>query len=686
MGSLTGKAVTLEGQLISVILAADEFEEGGLPSIAGISIQMDGGGEYAPIKITTASIEFLTDSREIIDICRLDYPISVSIINDTKQEHLFKGYVVPNSYNQPMTGVNDIHTIECVDCLGYAKYVAYEQLNAAKGFSAISLSNIAVRCLQLCGAGGRKERIMLPNTVRVTRDVYSAPAMDSIIIGEDTFFNSRLPALATMDYRPQAKTCEEVLAMIAESLRLTWVSNGLDVYLIDALSASVGDVPYYDALTHDAATLSTTRVITEDSFAPGASNVSSLPRISMTEIEHSRADEVSVMQDPFDETTLVKDGAYKESYNATVDAYSRVISVPLRSKIYDTYLSAQSGEDGNAPPVYSQFVAWRENKSVVPSPGTITFLDDYAWGDGNWNIALKMCDTEPQTVRELLRRKIQFSTPVIGEPRGLTKNAARVLQIGAEVVIAKLNEGEKDSDGSKGAFIKAQLWPQNAESIDCKLLVSVIVNGLYYNPSEREYTAEQAIFAVNIYKDGTASWAIYGLDDKMEGIPIPNSGTIELVVYSNGNYDAGWDVAWLKQLTLVIRSDSLALREDLARPSIERTGLWLLNRTQRVSLPIDIYYYLTNIPASTDKLDNDYHGRPTLYYLVDDENLSAVEYIHRLANVGDRIMYELPINESTFTSGISPYDAFACDLWNSWKVATGYTRDVLNDKIILILV
>lgn len=681
MGSVTGKAVTLTGQTIIVAFIADEFESGALPPITSITMQMDGGAEYAPLKGATASISFLTDGAELMGILWADYPIRVSVDNAATQTTIFRGYIVPNSYNQSLSGINDTVTVECVDCLGYAKYIPYIQQDEASGFKALRLGDLILRCLTLIGVDTTSghELVMIPDSVRVWRGASSMP-ISRLYVAENYCFNSEYPDEVTGDYRPQAKTCEQVLSMIAESFRLTWVAVNSDIYLCDMLSR---EVDYTDLVRGGSAHMPVIRDIVEDSFASTATNVSTLARVALTEVQHERAETVQAQQEPFDISTLHKDGDYDVYYDATVDAYNRVISVPLRSSIYSTYMPSRLEDN---PRCYSQFVAWRDNGSVVPEPGSPHFLDNYAWRDGSWDVALKLYDIDRQPLREFLRRKVQYVTPAMGNPRGIIKNAARTLNIAAEVAVAQLPDDEKDSDGSKTAAMKARLWPQNAKSIDCKLLVSVIVNGLYYDRNSRSYVTEKVVFPVQVYADGTAQWDIYSIfDDEKDGIPLPSAGQIELVIYSNGEYDAGWDVAWLKKLELTIKSDTYALREDLLKPSAERVGSWDFNRTQSIILPLDLYYNLTAMPLSVPLVDGSYGGEARLEYNVDGKEMTLCQYAHALANMGDRLMWEMALRDEA--NGILPMDAFTCvQLWSGRKVVAGYTREVLDNKITLTLI
>ena len=384
------------------------------------------------------------------------------------------------------------------------------------------------------------------------------------------------------------------------------------------------------------------------------------------------------MQNPFDTSFLKKDGEYEEYYNAAEDAYNRVVAVPLQSALYDTRYVAEEGATEPAG-CYSQFVGWCDNKSVVSSPGSPHFLENYAWGDGQWNTALKIYDVDGEVpLVPLLRRKLKYSTVAVGEPRGVIENAARMLSISASVCVPK--EYDKKN--------WARLWPKDAKNIDCKLLVSVLVDGRYYRPDYTPgkdcYTDEVTVFEVDVYKDGTAHWSIYGIFDKeQDGIPVPYAGVVELIIYNRGaRDDLGWKVAWLKSLELVIKSDTYALREDLLRPSVTREGAWDFNRTQQVELPLDMYYRLPDKPLRAPSGSSAENAR--LEYVIAGESVDICVYAHRLANMGDRLMYELSLRDEA--NAMTPLDVFTCALWSRRKVMAGYARDLLNNTINVTLV
>lgn len=675
MGSLTSKAVTLSGDEVTVSFIADEFADGALPPITSITMQMDGGAEYSPLKMTTASIGFVVDDLSLLKICSVEYPVRVTIDNNARNKTMFNGYIVPNSYNQQLTGVNDMVTVECVDCLGYAKHINYSQLDAKSGFAAIRVDDLILHCMTLIGAMQRHARVMFPQSVGVWRGVNNL-GVESLRLAENYFFSSDIPDEATGDYRPHAMTCDQVLSMIAESLRLTWMSDGLDIWLREELSAVDGDVVYVDLVAQETVTQPVIHEVTEDDSATTEWNVSTLSRVSMTEVTHSLAESVQVMQDPLNIETLVADGEYEEYYNPVDDdEYRRIISLPLRSNIFDTYYPV--GED--KPKMYSRFVAWCENRSVTPEPGSPEFIDDYAWGDGSWTVALKMRSDSEQSLQPLLKRKMKFSTPVIG-------SALRTLHIAAEVAVIEPPEDEDVEDEVLEAM-NEHLWPwqEYDKSINCELLVSVIVDGRYYDPSTDSYTTEQKVFRVNVFADGTAHWNIYDIYDKVEdGLPVPDCGTLEFVIYSNGKYDAKWTTAWLKKLELTLKSNVYALRGDLLKPAVERVGSWDINRVQRIEPPLSVYYNLNERPVHVPLFAGVYGGVPELLYTINGVNISFAEYAHRLANMGDRLMFQIPLRDEA--NAYTALDAFTCPLWTGCKVVAGYVRDVLDNTITLTLI
>ena len=675
MADRVGKVVTFDDQVIRVTFSGDTLRNTDLPRIVGIKMQMDGDADYSPLKLTTASIELLAHGiADISDLFSANEGVTVEIFNESTKSILFRGFIVPNSFNQAITGINDVVTIECVDRLGYAKYIPYEQVDEAAGFAVMKLNEVALRCLSLIGLWKNGDKLLCTEDVQLARGViYREPRfLDFVEIGENSFFTSTLPDNLTNDYRPVAMSCEEVLAMIAESMRLTWISQGPDVILFDPLGATFDEAIYYNYASPGAVTISIPRTIDEEALYDGSINISTLSTVAMTEVEHEMAESIPAIQDPFDAATLVKDGDYKEYYDPGVTGTTRIIYVPLRSKIYDVgaVYDASTGE----PRAYSQFVGWIEDKSVIPETNGVQFVDNYAWGHGKWNVALKLYDPNGTTpLFPLLRRKYKISTPVLGYPRFLTKYADRTLHIAAEVVAtSSKNEG--------------YLYPAEADSIHCKLLVSVIVGGLYYSPHANGYVEEKTVFTVEVFEDGTAQWNDIDIENTGSGIPIPNSGAFELVIYNVGeSSSAGWDVAWLKKLEVDIKENPYTLREEVTAPRIERVGHWARESIQNIKPPLDLYYSLAEPPLGVSNSNPErWEGKPRLSYYIGGESLGFAEYAHRLANMGDRIMYEVSLRDEG--NRIAPADIFTCSLWRGRKVVAGYTKNIIDNNITVKLI
>lgn len=666
MGNLIGKAVALNGDEIQVTFTTDEFEDGALPEIVNIVTQMDGSaGEYSPMKITTASISFLVDGASLMSLCVSEQPVAVLVENTGQGSILFRGYVVPNSYNQALSGINDTITIECVDCLGYAKYVHYVQWDANTGFDFLAIDQVISRCFFLCGARGK---IMLPNTIQVWRG-NDRIDLTRISLSETYFFESIYPDQLTKDYEPQAMSCEQILTMFAESVRMTWVSDGNDVYLRDELGASVGDVSYWDVGTQQQVTHPVLHQIEEKSFATPACNVSGLARISMTEVEYDRVEQVDILQNPFDTNYLHVDGEMEEHYIYGGDPNRRRLAVPLKSDLYDTYYPSRIPE--GVPRRFSQFVAWLDDEAITPSEsGDHTFIPR-GWGVGDWTTALKLYSPESLDGQEIfLQRKVQFTTPAMGLPAGVL--ARRELCINAQVVAT--------SD------IYDWLCPNDEKPVQWQLQVSLTANGLYYDPSTNGYTDEKRQFVLHVTADGR-TWFSRGSSPSEDatGIPLPVCGQIIFTIYSNTRSNA-WSIGWLTRLELTLKSSIYGLTTDALRQPIVRVGSWRRNSVQRLTPPFHFHYRMPSRPLYVPLPgDGEYRGEPELLLNVAGEGLTLAEYAHKLANMGDRISYEVTLlNDDTRHS---PMDAYmVSQLWSGRKIVDGYMQDVLKNEITLTLI
>ena len=529
MGSLIGNAVTLCGDKVQVVFMADEFEDGALPPIVSINMQMDGGsGEYVPLKATTASVGFLVDDLQVLKICSLDYPVAVSIDNHATNKTLFRGYIVPNSYNQQLTGVNDEVTVECVDCLGWAKYVTYRKSASS---AVVTLKDVFARaCTEL---GIAEVRIANHVGLRAVGG-YELANYELLTLSENTFLHDIYPyydGSGNLEYGPVERTWEEVLKMIAESLRLTWVQVGGVVYLVDEVEIAATPA-YYRNYRGFASEEGVAHEIVEGDFASSACNVSTLPRCSQVVLVHEQREAEKVLPELFYRGGMTPTGDSIE-YLTTEDGY--VARRKVYTPIYDTtntYLYAyKKYDDPDNRPIYDD--SWEFYQRIGPIynglPEEYTILQARALYRG----------AVAPTVESRIRLNISIGK---GEP--WNKEDFKYEEDILYLRLSATREGVK-------RYYNAQTKSWNDELVD---------NRLIFDISGENYHFDRVIGNEIVVGEG---------------------GTIDAEIIVKN--DAWSYFLHIKDFSIEVVAPPLEKRKKN-----ELKGTWELRRTQEVTLPIDI--------------------------------------------------------------------------------------------------
>ena len=229
MGIKSMRFLNMEGDTIVVSFSGDNVAQGELiPAESPVILQMDGGGgEYKAVKYTTASISIVCDGLQHLDLYTAE-PLAVKVLayNDTTDTTLFSGYVSPNTFNQTITGVNDTLTIECVDCLGIAKFVPYRRSISEEGFRLITLSEL----LLSMGTSLNVNKILLSDFISIKSgdEQRETSIYQALELSESYFFSSStLPQTlpdGNSSFDPLAVTIYDILSAVAESFRATWVA------------------------------------------------------------------------------------------------------------------------------------------------------------------------------------------------------------------------------------------------------------------------------------------------------------------------------------------------------------------------------------------------------------------------------------------------------------------------------
>lgn len=677
MGELISNATTLSGDEIKVVFS----KNGDLPQelamrLTSITLQMDGDEGYSPSRMTTASIGCLTDGVALLRSIN-NSDVSVAITNVTRDRMLFKGFVVPNSLSQSVSGINDVVTIECVDSIGYANYVRYRRVEddnelLPAGFQAMTLRAAVERIASMIGS----PNIALPRSIVIKNPDTgeSTDKFEELVISEEYMYSQNTPSPNITDfsgwlsYMPYAMTCREALDMIAESFRMTWVQQGDTLYLYDNIC-----VTRYDNLATGFAEAPRDAVeIAEDDYDGTSCNVSTCASYSLVRVHHEQDDRISLIPDIYDQNYLVA-GVNELQYSDGNQEDSRVVSTML-----DSLTCATKFNPLTSPSVYSHFVAWLEQSGKRLPDGTVLYDNNVAWGDGStWNVGVKLVDVAqesngPNGSEQLLAIKKHFL---------LSSQATAGLCIYFDFDFVA---------SAKSSPEVGWLWPKNEENIECFLIAMLKVGGQYYNIRTNEFQDDASSFYIHIYSDGgylLRSSNAFREYDRVS-IPLTRDGEVEVIIRSRNALNLGWKVGYIRKLDVYLKEN---VAQQVVRPNTEEYGTYMPGKDIDVTPPIDLYYKLAPKRFGTVINSVDYratNGSIELGYKQESTASSPISLAKRIwlqHNFGDRLRWEIPLRDEA--NAITPLDAFTCaPLWNGRKIVAGYTKDIINNQTILTLV
>lgn len=682
MGSKTSKIKSLDGDIITIEFAGENVANGTI-EVRDVTTQMDGSAEYEAVKYTTASVTCIVDGLQLLDLyATTPLAVSVKITNETTGKMLFSGYISPNTFNQPLDGYNDELTIECVDCLGIAKFVPYALLELSYGFSTLTLGDVLQHIASLIHVNG----VQVADTVRIVSgdDLHTTHRYDLLTVSEQYFFKSINPRVlpsGAAELYPIAETCYDVLKMIAESFRMSWVQEGEIIYLHDYVAArSQGLIPMRQ-LGAEAIPLPIGSEITlqAESFAAMGSTISITPRPSLYSLESAAADEVPLLQELFSEDTLSPDGGQtRYEDNKYSDDYTVTLAQKLASTVY------QVGNNG-------AIVGYVELKH----PGVSSFTDYWsasAWGDTQhkWDTALRFAIPEDNNaVQRVFSRRIAYSTAVPGR---------NFLALRLKINAAFTND-------------TSRLAPFDLRTNGtCKLYITLSVGGpeapLYYNEVNGGWSDEwhliELIFSDyssnewrNTFNANIPGGTQFALFPPTEALAwnIPD-GRVDLSFWiPAAEADAGWKVAYIKELSLdlVPRPDVRAINTLNSIPETTYKGTYAYDdEAETVTLPIELEHILAERYFGTKIEGVEYMASSHIEVpWIDSGRWSAklrfaeaagselydmLERIYRLAMLGDGTEVEITVNDS-HNNEITPFTALLAGVWDGRKLPVAISKN-----------
>lgn len=672
MGAKILRFSNMEGDTLRVTFSGANVSDGELiPATSPVTLQMDGGGgEYSAVKYTTATVSVLCDGLQLLELyASRPLDVSVDVTNETTEELLFAGYVSPNTYNQPLTGINDTLAIECVDCLGIAKYVQYKLVDEAKGFQSLSIGEALSHVSSLIGAGD----IYYNDFVVIENSTTTLSSYEKLQLLESYFFsNACIPEVlpdGSPSFTPLAKTCFDVLAMIASSFRATFIQMGKDLYLCDQLSTAT---PLGNRFQHEGNFSKCGKLLylEEELFAEGSTSVSVLPRHSSFSLDLSRGGEISLLP-AFLDSSLLTTSSANIAETMTVGGKERNFLVNLLdSQACNLQASAEKAPSTPA----SRIIAYRERSEAgEPIGPNASWLDDKF----PWEKVLRMTLPSNMMSRvKLLSFKKEFSQSAISS--GLW-----ALDLSISVAFGTKTDyfapAEIDKNNTFELFLVVRCgdkylygneWrstPITMPSAEHRLLFS----------EESEWRTKYTTY------DSLGGW---GLNCSNLVLSIPG-GEIEVELWggqTSGSAIPQWRVCYVKEFDVkMVRSDVLHAWTTYL-PAKRNVGEYdYANSAEVVELPLSFGIPGGERPFGTlidgvEFLETDPNTIPTWHLLGElkfRQGHTMIERLAALGNFGDGTEIELPLCDK-HNNAITPLTAIASSQWQGNKVVVAITKDL----------
>lgn len=679
MGVKSGTFYTLDGDKILVQLYGDAVTDGDilLDEQSPVVIQMDGGGgEYIPVQYATATITCVTDNLELYELYTHDPTnITVLITNDTTGRTLFAGYVTPNSFDQSITGCNDVATIECVDWLGAAKYTPYVKKESI-ALSTVTVAEVIRRITDRLWPGAT---ILMSDYVQLCNQEINDTSEEeayretnkytALTLSESCFFEDpENPEVVdgSINYDYSAMTCYDVLAMLAESFRGTFVADGTTLLLNDAVTqmAGVRKALLLDELTEQE--LGNTRTITEESFSAASNSLSILPiydRFSLT-----RKKTETRISPPLEGKYLALNGGPILAYSDTAARpYKYVYVQNHTSELFRaTRISTAASTNSGIASIWSY-----KRSEIYARQGLNPFWDE------TWETYIRVC-CAPDPIDGWCSIAIAatYVLPVV-ESEGLS--------LCIKMKIAQSLERDK-------------LYPdvlENPNSGDV-FNIRVSIGGKYYNAETNQWGDTVVTNKVSTTSGDSSEWKSVFIiaNDAPEGIlaNTTKNGRVNCTIEFGNSYA----VYYIKDLELSV-IESWKNKRPMPETTYRGNAL-PKNPYEDVSVPITFGLPKTkntfsgvidgvNYVGATFWTDS--AGIPFAFatgkmrFVCDGVRYSWLERIERIAMMGDRKEYNLSLLDNH--NDVSPFDCFTSPLWQGRKIIVGYERDIINNTIALTL-
>ena len=211
------KDVNNESYYLEIITNNDEttiqnIEMGTPPFI----LEYESGDEiiYKPIKYSSATATIVSENILSDIYTGANQGTKIKLTNT--QRTLFNGYITPNVYNQPYSGVAQNIELECVDGLSTLKNIDYTTVGNEKNI--VSFAQIICHILKQCNC---YTTLYISDVINSVEN--GANKIYDLFVSENNFF----------DEDDEPMKCNEVLEEILRYLNMTMFADGLNVYIVD---------------------------------------------------------------------------------------------------------------------------------------------------------------------------------------------------------------------------------------------------------------------------------------------------------------------------------------------------------------------------------------------------------------------------------------------------------------------
>lgn len=683
-----GEFRTVSNDEIAVVFFGENVGTGNLTLASSpVILQMDGGArEYIPVKYTTASVKCVYDGTDIFSLATQDMmKVEVEIKNKTTGKMLFYGYVTSNSLNQPIDGYGDVVTIECVDWLGASKFVQYKNKGGGLSLSLLTFGEAVQHIYTLLHSeyvnNNIAQQILLCNHVYISdRDVdgrfpESKHTTDyhKLTLSEGYFYKKPTePSLidGVITREDQALSCYEVLTMLAESVRATFIADGYGLLFDDIISRINGINEYFDLATGETVTMGAVQTIDDDAFCDVGNTLTTLPRYELFSLTRQGGDTpifCNILKSGYK-----TDGAPILDREVTLDRGVKQTYVQYLTSdmLYSTTISNSAGS-GSLPRIglwaCKSFEIYNKNYGVSP------YMDD------SWTKYIRVCQGLPSgQYAGAFAIKTEYTIPVIG---------AQAYALVIRMSVGHSSEPDNLTFGDS----------PNEDLYEPPMWLTIKCGNKYYNGEDNTWQSSSHNNRVYAQKSAEKGWHDVFFIAKNNPENYLADTTIDGKLIINFWFDVGYTVYYIKNLEVSLvkswrdnkeRTLTSYKGNQLTTMAYDDVSPELTFGVPKSAKPYSGYIdgkgyifsyhnYVDNASSTDGVLEFHYTagGEMKIY--------SFLDRIEMMATHGDGKEYNLNVKDDKGV--ISPLDSFTSPLWEGAKICAGYTKDIAQEKINIIL-